>query len=396
MASIPRGAGRLPWKGSQTEAEEHMRRVAEVIIRANPDVLNLVEVENLEALTTFNNTFLAGRGYRPYFVKGTDTFTGQDVVLLTRIDPEGNAIRRDDRKGHSGSVLKSVSKNYIGTLPVGTRRISLIGLHLLAIPLSEGRRLERQAQADAIRGMARDERTAGALVIVLGDFNNFDGSPDSIDNNNSTPISTVLGDIRAMSPTDATDDLTNAASLAPKANRFTSWFDRNRNEVVDSADEFTSIDHVLMSPELVPLVEVVEFPHEHSPPDVSDRFPIVVRLRMASAPTPTGGAPRMTALLPNPAGNESQNEAATIRNIGTMPASLVGWNLRDLAGRTWSLDTLGTLPPGMERTIERLGQPMAMNNDGDTIDLLNPMGGVVQTVTYGSVDEGEPVTPVVP
>ncbi len=43
------------------EAREHMTRIAEVIIRANPDVINLVEVENLEALTTFNDTFLAGR-----------------------------------------------------------------------------------------------------------------------------------------------------------------------------------------------------------------------------------------------------------------------------------------------------------------------------------------------
>jgi hypothetical protein len=87
---------------------------------------------------------------------------------LTRIDPEGDQIRRDARKGQSGPVLKAVSKNYIATLPVGTTRISLIGLHLLAQPLNEGRRLERQAQADAIRGMARDERMAGALVVVLG------------------------------------------------------------------------------------------------------------------------------------------------------------------------------------------------------------------------------------
>jgi hypothetical protein len=50
----------------------------------------------------------------------------------------------------------------------------------------------------------------------------------------------------------------------------------------------------------------------------------------------------------------------------------------------------------MERTIQRNGQAMALNNDGDTIDLLNPGGSVVQTVTYGSVDEGELVTPAVP
>jgi hypothetical protein len=56
------GQATFPWKGSPTEAQDHMRRVAEVIIRGNPDVVNLVEVENLDALTLFNTQFLAGRG----------------------------------------------------------------------------------------------------------------------------------------------------------------------------------------------------------------------------------------------------------------------------------------------------------------------------------------------
>jgi len=106
--------------------------------------------------------------------------------------------------------------------------------------------------------------------------------------------------------------------------------------------------------------------------------------------------PRIFSLLPNPAGNESQNETAKIRNIGSAPAALVGWRLRDLAGQVWSLDSLGTPAAGTERMIQRLGQPKAMNNGGDTIDLIDPNGTVVQTVTYGGVDEGELVTPAVP
>src|SRR5262249_51853489 len=131
------GSADFPWKNSQTEAEDHMRLVAEVIVRGNPDIVNLVEVENLQALTTFNDKFLAGRGYRPYFVQGKDTATGQDVVLLTRIDPEGNEIQRDDRKGRAGNVMKSVAKNYIAKLTVDNVKISLIGLHFLARPNDE-------------------------------------------------------------------------------------------------------------------------------------------------------------------------------------------------------------------------------------------------------------------
>jgi hypothetical protein len=85
------------WKHSQTEAEDHMLKVAVLIISGNPDIVNLVEVENINALMTFNDKFLTGRGYMPYLIKGKDNYTGQDVALLTRIDPEGNLIQRDDR-----------------------------------------------------------------------------------------------------------------------------------------------------------------------------------------------------------------------------------------------------------------------------------------------------------
>ena len=75
--------------------------------------------------------------------------------------------------------------------------------------------------------------------------------------------------------------------------------------------------------------------------------------------------------------------------------SLVGWRLRDLANQVWSLDSIASLAAGAERAIQPLGQPMAMNNGGDTIDLLDPVGTVVQT-KYGTVEEGELVTPAVP
>lgn len=39
---------------------------------------------------------------------------------------------------------------------------------------------------------------------------------------------------------------------------------------------------------------------------------------------------------------------------------------------------------------------MAMNNGRDTIDLVNPMEMVVQTMSYGNLDKGVLVTPAVP
>lgn len=389
------GQADFPWKHSQTEAEDHMRKVAEVIIRSNPDVINLVEVENLNALTVFNTKFLAGRGYLPYFIQGTDTFTGQDVVLLTRIDPENNVIQRDDRKGRAGTVMKAVSKNYYAKVVVDNTSMSVIGLHFLAFPLHQGRRLEREAQADAIRTLGRELRGQGHFLVILGDFNDYDGDPASRDHIDSMPITNVLSSIRGMDPADASDDLTNAAQFVPKAQRYTAFHDANQNDLVDPPRELTSIDHVLLSPELAAKVELVEMPHQHDPREVTDHFPVVVRLKLCDGPTgpPSAGFVRITSLLPNPPGDDTQNEEASLKNLGGQAVSLVGWKFRDLAGRIWSLDMVGTLQPGEERVIHRQGQPMALNNSGDTIELVDAGGTVVQSITYSAVVEGEVVTP---
>ena len=389
------GSADFAWKGSQTEAEDHMRLVADVIKRSNPDIVNLVEVENLQALTTFNDKFLAGRGYRPYFVQGKDTSTGQDVVLLTRIDPDGNAIARDDRKGRAGNVLKSVSKNYFAKLTADNVKIAFIGLHFLARPDDESRRLDREAQADAIRNLGKELHAQGFRVIVFGDFNDYDGDAGSRDHIDSTPITNVLRIVRELDPSDPADDLTNAASLVPKAQRFTAFWDKNRNGRADPPGEFTSIDHVLLSRELAAKIQSVEIDHSHDPTKVSDHFPVVVRLKLCDggAVVASGGRVRMTSLLPNPLGNDTRNEEVSLKNVGSQAVTMTGWKLRDLAGRTWNLDSLGPLQPGQEKTIKRNGQPMALDNRGDTIDLLDAAGNVVHSVTYPRVEEGELVTP---
>ncbi len=60
---------------------------------------------------------------------------------------------------------------------------------------------------------------------------------------------------------------------------------------------------------------------------------------------------------------------------------------------TRDLGSLGTLAVSEEKTIFRDGRQMAMNNGGDTIQLLDPDGVVVQSVAYGRVGEGVAVVP---
>ena len=97
----------------------------------------------------------------------------------------------------------------------------------------------------------------------------------------------------------------------------------------------------------------------------------------------------IASLMPNPVGNERQLEEATLRNGGTTGLSLDGWTPRDAGARIWNLAGLGTLDAGAQATIQRAGMPMSLNNGGDTIELINAAGTIVQTVTYGSADDNE-------
>lgn len=105
---------------------------------------------------------------------------------------------------------------------------------------------------------------------------------------------------------------------------------------------------------------------------------------------PTTVAVHIDSILPNPNGDDFQNEEATIHNVGSQPLSLVGWRLRDRTGSTWSLDSLGTLAPNQALTIRRRGQAMSMNNSGDeTIELVSPTAGVVDEISYSGAASGQ-------
>ncbi len=79
-------------------------------------------------------------------------------------------------------------------------------------------------------------------------------------------------------------------------------------------------------------------------------------------------------LLPDPTGDDAQDEEVTLQNKGTGTVSLAGWVLKDASGRVWALASLGTLNAGQSKTIKRGGMAMSLNNGGDEIVLLNAAG----------------------
>ena len=95
---------------------------------------------------------------------------------------------------------------------------------------------------------------------------------------------------------------------------------------------------------------------------------------------------RIASLVPNPTGNEFQNERVTIANRGSTTVDLAGWQVRDASGNVWLLS--GPLNPGQAQVFNRSGQPMSLNNDGDEIELVNASGIVVQSFTYERVGDG--------
>ena len=278
----------FPWRGNPKLADAHMAQVAKVIRQHDPDIINLDEVEGLAALKHFNQRHLTGLGYKAYLVKGRDTYTGQDVGLLTRIDPD-EKLWREDRQGVSGPVRKSASKNYTAKFTIHGERIALIGVHFLSRPTDQRRLHDRQAQADSILTRAKELDAEGYHVIIAGDINDYDGSKEASDHQSNQPITNVVARLRGMDETNPDDDLVNAAQFVPKKQRFTCHWDKNNNGRIDNRGELTSIDHVLLAPELAERVEKVTIPNQYNPAGISDHYPVVVTLR---TPTQSRGRRR--------------------------------------------------------------------------------------------------------
>jgi hypothetical protein len=165
------------------DAQTHMSYVANVIKTLNPDIVNICEVEGCDELNTLI-TSLKDTTYKPYLKQGTDSSTGQNVGMITRVDPLVNLYRSEERAsypvagskcGYTGAAGTSgVSKHYITEFNLGGLNTALIGAHLLAIPTEPTRCAEREAQAQVLQNVVAGYIAKGYEVILLGDMNDFD------------------------------------------------------------------------------------------------------------------------------------------------------------------------------------------------------------------------------
>jgi len=320
------------WKDLE-QARYHLNHIADKIAQVNADIFVLEEVENCAVLRELLSLpQLAFKGYKPYMVQGTDTATGQNVGIITRIDPSTNIARTTSRAnwpiaGNTCKYTKStegnsgVSKHLYATFNVGLAKpLLIIGLHLLAFPTTAERCVEREAQATVIRSII--DQHPGYHVAVLGDFNDYDA--DLVDESLvSIPTSRVIPIIKGS-------ELINTALSHPGAKTglgvYSSWWDKNNNCKDDGKAEHTTIDHILLSKTL----SFKSFAYAHifnagCTSNVSDHWPVVVEIETRGlvsineeATAATAGAADdtdVTGLSQPAAGKEGEDGSSAVAYI---------------------------------------------------------------------------------
>ncbi|KAL0486462.1 exodeoxyribonuclease III [Acrasis kona] len=246
--------------------------------------------------------------YYPYLISGTDTYTRQNVGLLSRIPPTNHTIlgsaslkRTDLRKNHPLQYSKcqfksnknqstSVSKNYYTYMEVPLvdttiLPLLLFGIHLKAKPTHPKSCSQREAQALIIRDHLRSlvaqynssNPSVPLSVVLLGDFNDFDDSISDFSNNKpSSSVFDILRDFGVL-------DMVNVMGAVPKNKLYSHWWDRNQNNVVDFG-ELSLLDHIMVSRNLIPFIDQVIIHHDDSGINrISDHWPISVTFNFDGA-----------------------------------------------------------------------------------------------------------------
>ena len=228
--------------------------------------------------------------YIPYLKKGTDSSTGQNVGMLTRIDPLIDLYRSEIKYnyplpnsncGYTGtSGLSGVSKHYITEFKFNNLNIAFIAAHLLAIPTDPMRCAEREAQASVLQNVIFDYINKTYEVIMMGDFNDYDN--EVLDLNNNKPTSMVL-DILKGNQGDLSGlyQLFNVAEEIQKNERFSDWWDSDSNCNTSSQKDYSMIDHILVTNSIRKNIENIFIYHgydEYCGKYNSDHYPVVLDL----------------------------------------------------------------------------------------------------------------------
>lgn len=276
------------WK-NESEANKHIKTISNVIRDLSPTMIHLCEVEGCDELQQISQNISMSPDdiYEYYLKKGKDTSTGQNVGLLTKITPTVSLYRTEDRADYpiAGSQCNytgeagdsGVSKHYITEFSIHDIQIAFIGVHFVAFPTDAYRCAEREAQATVMQNVIYNYITKGYEVLFLGDLNDYDG--EVLDVNHNKPKSMVLRILKGMDGVHANKyHLHNVAEKIPEMDRYSAWWDKNKN-CVATPNEFSSIDHMLVTDRLFDLITNAYYYHGYTEScDIyeSDHYPLIV------------------------------------------------------------------------------------------------------------------------
>lgn len=233
---------------NDTAIVSHIQHLSNVVNTLQPDIINVCEVQGCNELNSIVQ--YTSNLYTPYLIKGTDTSTGQNVGLLTKIDPLTNLYRTDIKANYPIPDSKcnytgtpgqhSVSKNYITELFINHINIALISSHFLSIPTDPDRCAKREAQALVMQQVIRDYIHKDFEIIFIGDLNDYDN--EYLDLNSNLPNSQVLDILKGSFTPDYT--LFSVLESIPQNLRFSNWWD-SQNNCKNLTQNYAMIDHIL-------------------------------------------------------------------------------------------------------------------------------------------------------
>ena len=269
---------------NESIAYDHLHQIARIIDEVNPDIINFCEVEGMNELNILEES-LKVSNYESYFLKGTDTSTGQNVGLISKIVPNSELIRTENREpypvpfttcNYSGeNGTEGVSKHFVTTFDWHSIQLAFISLHFLAFPDRVDRCVKREGQAMVIQELIKDYVKGGYEILVIGDMNDYDN--EIKDKNADKSISQVLNILKGEY-SNGVYNLTNLNSYVSEEERYSNWWDKNKN-CDSSDDELVLIDHILVSSRLLKYVKNVSIYHEYKEQCGtvnSDHYPIIV------------------------------------------------------------------------------------------------------------------------
>lgn len=274
-----------------SDAETHMSYVANTIKTLQPDIINFCEVEGCDELNMLKEQL--DSTYNPYLKKGTDTGTGQNVGMLTRVDPLISLYRSEEKVSYpisgtkcgttSSSGTSGVSKHYITEFKIASMNVAMIGAHLLAIPTDPSRCVQREAQAQVLQNIVSSYIQKGYEIILIGDMNDYDA--EVLDLNSDKPTSRVLDFLKGLDgEKKGTYTLTNIATKISQSERYSDWWDSDNNCDTSSQKDLSMIDHILVTSEINKRITNAYIYHgykEYCGKWDSDHWPVIIDINTA-------------------------------------------------------------------------------------------------------------------